>query len=745
MILKNLRISIILLSALAQYTIASGNEANKPAALTKALLGSLEDMTYVEAPEKLAPGIWKVTIGDLSQELRYTDHAAALPRIDALNEKVEAPFPFADNPISFYQSPDKRISVRIPAASDEAIYGFGLQLDGIKKTKKVLDLKIDHWGRGSGKTHAPVPFYISSKGYGVFFNTARYVKAHVLVGNRKDSPNLPPAVDRNPVDRENAPRWSPLPNSDAVEAHMVGNGLEVIIFAGDSLLDIVSRYNLYNGGGAMPPLWGLGFWYRPLASYNQAETEADIKTFAEEKFPIDVLGLEPGWMTKSYPCTFEWQTLRFPDPEAFSKGLLDQGIRLNLWVNPYISPEAQLYEPMYPLSGSHTVWLGIVPDYTLPEARQLLADQHQREHVDIGVSGYKIDEVDGYDHWLWPDHATFPSGVPAEAMRQSYGLLLQNATYNDLFKKHNTRTYGLVRASNGGASGYPYVIYSDSYNHEQYITALSAASLSGLLWTPEVRQGRNDRDWLNRFQTVCFSPLAMLNSWNSGRKPWGREAVNDDVRAVMDLRMRLLPYLYTAFSEYNRKGIPPIRAMILEDGFSEKPIVTKEAKLDDVKNPYAEVRTVQKTDQFMFGPSIMVAPFYNQHHSERTIQLPRGDWYDFHTGAFVGNDKTITVTAEQMENRLPLFVKDGALIPMLAESVLNTQDAYGKPLEVRHYGKKNGAFILYEDDGKTFDYEKGRFRLRELTMACGTGSEQVISEKGPAMFGSVVKWTAMSK
>ncbi|MEO0452713.1 MAG: TIM-barrel domain-containing protein [Verrucomicrobiota bacterium] len=705
---------------------------------------SMEDLTPVKNPEQLAPGIWKLSIGDVSKELRYTDHAAAPPRMEVLNEKVDTPYPFADNPISFYVSPDKRISVRIPADTDESIYGFGLQLDGIKKSKKVLNLNVDHWGKGNGRTHAPVPFYISSKGYGVFFNTARFLKAYVLCGNRKDSPNLPEPVDRNPVTRT-AKRWTALPDSDAVEAHIVGNGLEVMIFSGESLLDIVSRYNLYNGGGAMPPLWGLGFWNRTKASYNESDCDADIKRFEEEGFPLDVLGLEPGWMTMSYPCTFEWQKERFPNPGAFSQKLLDQGIRLNLWVNPYISPEAKLYEPMYPLSGSHTVWLGIVPDYTLPEARRLLAEQHQREHVDIGVSGYKIDEVDGYDQWLWPDHATFPSGTSAEAVRQAYGVLLQNTTYNDLFKKHNTRTYGLIRSSNGGASGYPYVLYSDSYNHEQYITGLSAASLSGILWTPEVRQAANDREWLNRFHVVCFSPLAMLNAWSSGKKPWDYADVTDEVRKTVELRMRLLPYLYTAFSEYNRKGVPPIRAMILEDGYAEKKAVTQKAKLDDVRNPYEMVKTVQKTNQYMFGPSIMVAPFYNQYHSERTVQLPEGDWYDFYTGELVGSNTTITVNAEGMENHLPLFVKDGALIPMLTKPVMNTRDAYGQKLEVRHYGKKDGEFTLYEDDGKTFDYEEGVFRLRQLTMAEGAGNEKIIRDKAPAMFGPVTQWTTMNK
>ena len=99
---------------------------------------------------------------------------------------------------------------------------------------------------------------------------------------------------------------------------------------------------------------------------------------------------------------------------------------------------------MYPVSGSHTVWCGIVPDLAGEKGRQLWKDKLEKEHINIGVSGYKIDEVDGYDRYVWPDVATFPSGISAEQMRQTYGLWVQRTTA-DLYKKRNQRTFGLVR------------------------------------------------------------------------------------------------------------------------------------------------------------------------------------------------------------------------------------------------------------------------------------------------------------
>ena len=696
----------------------------------------------VQGWEKVAHGVWRVKIGEADKELAYTSLAARSPRIPELNALPEVSFPFDEYSIEFLQYDDRMIHVRIPLEKDESVYGFGLQFDGIKNNLEVLNLNVDHWSKGGGRTHAPVPFYISSKGYGVLFNTARFLKVHVQLGNRKDSPNNPAPVDRNPPPEEPASyEWNAMPPSDAVEANLSARGLEMVIFSGQNLQDIVSRYNLYCGGGALPPLWGLGFWHRVPADYTAQESENEVAEFEEYQIPLDVLGLEPGWMTRSYPCTYEWQKYRFPDPPAFTQGMLNKGIRLNLWENPYVSPEGKLYESLYPYAGSHMVWLGLVPDYTLPVAQDILCRQHEKDHLSIGISGYKIDEVDGYDVWLWPEHAEFPSGTPAESMRQAYGMIMQKMLYKKLFHKNNIRTWSLVRSSNAGASGLPFVIYSDSYRHSEYITGISAASLGGVLWTPEVRQAGSAEEWRARIQTVCFSPLAQLNAWASGTKPWEYETVTDDIREVIQLRMRLLPYLYTAFADYNRKGIPPMRAMILEQGDSGIKTTKSSARLDGVKNPYAMTFELEQNDQFMFGPSILVAPYYEKQLSKRSVKLPKGNWYDFYTGEFAGNGTTIDVSSPE---RIPLFVKEGAVIPMLSESVDNSDNAYGHPLEVRHYGKENGSFELYEDDGKSFDYEKGIFSLRNFSFKGGKGFE-TISKPGPSLFGAVEQWVEMTR
>ena len=334
------------------------------------------NLTPIENWQSIANGIWKCELGDMRKELRYSNLASEPPRLDRINSLSPAGFPLSGNILS-YQKNDNKITVRIPTEADEQLYGFGLQFDSLKKNKTVLTLNTDHWGKGNGRTHAPVPFYISNRGYGVFFNTARFLKVYCQIGNRKDSPHNPVPVDRNPVPgTESTAPWQAIPQGDAVEGHIIGEGMELIVFSGASMLDVVQRYNLYCGGGTLPPLWGLGFWHRVHATFDADQTEAEVAAFNEKQFPLDVVGLEPGWMSSSYPCTFEWQKARFADPAALAKRLLGQGVRLNLWINPYISPKSQIHDEMYPYSGSHMVWLGLVPDYYMPEARQLLVEQY---------------------------------------------------------------------------------------------------------------------------------------------------------------------------------------------------------------------------------------------------------------------------------------------------------------------------------------------------------------------------------
>jgi alpha-D-xyloside xylohydrolase len=202
----------------------------------------------------------------------------------------------------------------------------------------------------------------------------------------------------------------------------------------------------------------------------------------------------------------------------------------------------------------------------------------------------------------------------------------------------------------------------------------------------------------------------MLNAWASGTKPWTFPEVAEPVREAMALRMRLLPYLYTTFAQYHFEGTPPIRPLqLLNVVAPEKP--GEKGVLDDTKNPYEETRIRDIKDQYLLGDNLLVAPIAPGEES-REVVLPTGRWYDFYTGALAGTGGVIWVTPPL--NRIPLFVCDGGIIPLIPERLHAPRPGEILPLEVRHYGVAAGTFRLYDDDGETFAYEKGGFSWTEL-------------------------------
>jgi alpha-D-xyloside xylohydrolase len=707
---------------------------------------------------EVAPGVWKTTVGQ-ADSLTLLSAAGGKPSRAALARLPQAAFPLDPAEIEG-RSFNAKTTVRFPLGAHEDIYGLGVDFSSMRRNGSVFELHVDHWDSRraiTGRTHAPVPLYISTKGFAVLFDTARYLKVTVGHGVRLAAKEKPPVIDRTtnrimPTEPGQAPvnaRWQSQPRSDSIEVLANAGGMDVYVFAGPSPLDAVRRYNLFAGGGALPPKWGLGFLNRVRTQYTAAEVLSDIAEFRAQGIPLDMIGLEPGWMDHAYPCSFEWDRTRFPDPKAFLAEVAKAGVRVNLWFNPYIGPpRTPLYQKMLPYAGTHLVWNGIVPDYTMPEAQQIFVDHLKRTVIDANpaaVGGFKLDEVDGYDRYLWPDTAMFPSGRDAEQLRQTYGLLLQKAVF-DAFHSANRRTMGQIRGTNAGASPYPFVIYNDNYEFDGYITAVSNSGFAGVLWSPEVRGSNSGEDMLRRMQAVCFSPLALYNGWASSQKLWTHADVKDAMRDAIVLRGRLLPYLYQTFAQYHFEGTPPIRPMQLAAGVTAHAPAPEAGKLDATANPYEVPPAVREVkDQYMFGDSLLVAPIPPGVKS-RQVLLPAGKWYDFHTGKFAGENQTIEVTPDLAT--MPVFVQDGALIPMIGARPHAPAAGETVALEVRHYGEAPGRLRLYDDDGETFGFEQGDFSWTGLAVAkdaAGNWQGSVTPDpSGKKWSYGQVKWTFMT-
>jgi alpha-D-xyloside xylohydrolase len=333
-----------------------------------------------------------------------------------------------------------------------------------------------------------------------------------------------------------------------------------------------------------------------------------------------------------------------------------------------------------------------------------------------GVDSMKIDEIDSQpfkpDPWSFPDFSQFPSGLDGEQMHSLFGVLAQQTLLQPFEDKH-LRTWGLARDSGALATALPYTIYSDSYDHASYLRGLVKSGFGSHLWTPEVRDAKTVDDLVRRVQTVIFSPYAMINCWYMKMPPWLQidadksnagqmmpEAAEATrlVRNMFRLRMSLVPYLYSAFATYHDSGLPPIRSLVLD--YPTDPAVER---IDD---------------EFMFGPSLLVAPLVDG-KSTRSVYFPRGDWVDFFTGEkFTGGQRReITKPLDQ----LPLYVKFDSILP-LAEPVNHVGKSTVFKLHLKVYGSYPADCDLVEDDGETTDYRSGLQSRVHLSWSQGQGS-----------------------
>ena len=619
------------------------------------------------APVEIHPGVWKFSFGKAEEitpakTRRYAPAGAGLKELPVV----------AACPVTVRGSGSRRgYLLRIPLVPNEIVYGLGLQLQsliqrGLKKKLRVnADPKMD-----TGDSHAPVPFYVTTAGYGVLVDTARY--ATFYCGNKKRKGR---ANEANEVLIE-------IP---------VAEGADVYVFGGPTLREAVQRYNLFSGGGPLPPRWGLGMWYRAKSDYQQAELIGLADEFRERRIPCDVIGLEPGWQTHSYSCSYVWSK-NYPNPAGMLAEMTKRNYHVNLWEHAFTHPTSPIYQALREHSGDYEVWDGLVPDFLQPEARRIFADYHERTLIAPGVSGFKLDECDNSDftgNWSFPEIARFPSGADGEQMHCLFGLRYQD-TLQEVFEKRGYRTYGLVRNSGALAAPYPYVLYSDLYDHKQFIRGLVTSGFSGLLWTPELRDAKDPEDLLRRLQSVVLSPMALINAWYIKNPPWkqveraannegrlapGWEEVEAKCRSAMELRMRLIPYLHAAFLEYHRCGLPPFRALAM----------------DYPGDPAA----LPIDDQYMMGSSILIAPAFAGEPS-RGVYLPEGDWYDFWSGKRYSGKQRIEVRPPL--DQIPMFVKSGTILP-LAEATGSTADAESWRIEAQVYGANPAPAVLYEDDG----------------------------------------------
>lgn len=562
-------------------------------------------------------------------------------------------------------------------ATTEHFFGLGNAKGDEFTTTDHRNTVYDLWMHDDN-VHAIIPLWYSTSGYGVYVNNSNK-------GSISFKTDYSLSVE--------------------------GGEMNFYFLYGPSFKTILTNWSELAGRMAMPPLYSLGLTYRGFSSWTEDQLIEAITSQFEAGISIDIAGVEPGWQTKTYPCSYAWSSKFTQDAAAFVTRAHNLGLHVNLWEHPYVSPSADIYEEIleYSLSGSQIgtrdwegrggtyAFGGLVPDLTIDEARDIYWRIHNVNLASIGIDGYKIDETDSWGANNSLD-LLFPSGISNNAYHNLLGTLAVNLTHEKYREEYNLRTFIYSRGNYAGMQRYATSAYTDYYGFDQFVMSVIAQSYSGTYYSPEIRDTstKSDISYMRRAQLMFLTPFAMSNEYATEATVLMRsQAVIDCYKKYNQLHYELIPYMYSLFWQQHNTGIGVTRSLLME--FQDDPNVYK------INN------------QFMLGESLMVCPVSSTNRiATVNIYLPAGErWMDFNTGYIYEGGQTIEYTCSA--STLPLFVRMGAIIPE-GHYGNNTSDVIDTTLTLDLYpSSQKTTFTLYEDDGISFDYEDGKYAETLIT------------------------------
>ena len=507
--------------------------------------------------------------------------------------------------------------------------------------------------------------------------------------------------------------------------------LDIFVIGAMAPAAILGEYAKITGHPEMPPLWSFGYQqsHRTLGSPEEILREA--RMFRENRLPCDTmiyLGTDfcpVGWNTHN--GEFSWNSKPFPDPKRAIQELHDEHFKVVL----HVAVEGRRFSGTVtdpctapPLPSGRTA------DNRWPDDRQVSCYwPAHKPLLDLGVDGWWPDQGDGYDaasrlarnrmyfegHQLYrPNERVYALHRNGYAGMQRYASFLWSGDVQSTWQ--TLRTHVPV-AVNTGLSGIPYwgtdiggFIPTREFTGELYVRWFQFGAFCplfrshGRIWTLRLPWGWNLGD-----------PSPLVNQETPSYHPDLSEVHNAAIEPIckkyLMLRYQLMPYLYSAVKECCETGLPIIRSLWLH---------------------YPEDATAAaRGDQYLYGRDILVAPVVEKGATSRSLYLPKGAWYDFWTFERIEGGREI-VRKVDLET-MPLYVRAGAVIPM-GPVKQYTAEEVDEPLALWVHPGADGAFSLYEDDGKSFDYRKGEFmrvdiawndRRRRLRLRLAKGSKML--------------------
>ncbi|MCB9008886.1 MAG: alpha-xylosidase [Ardenticatenaceae bacterium] len=512
----------------------------------------------------------------------------------------------------------------------ENVYGLGERFTPFVKNGQVVDLWNEDGGTSSELAYKNIPFYLTNRGYGVFINHPE--KVSLEIGSEK--------VER-------------------VQFSVPGEMLDYCLINGPTPKEVLSRYTALTGRPALPPAWSFGLWLSTsfTTDYDEATVTSFVQGMADRDVPLHVFHFDCFWMKEFHWTNLEWDERLFPDPAGMLRRLKARGLRICVWINPYIAQRSALFDEgmangylVKKPNGDVWQWdrwqagMGLV-DFTNPDACRWFSDK-LRGLLDMGVDCFKTDFGERI-----PTEVVYHDGSDPMKMHNYYPQLYNKTVFELLQAERGPHEAVLfARSATAGGQQFPVHWGGDcTATFESMAESLRGGlslSLSGFgFWSHDIG-GFELTAPADVYKRWCafglLSSHSRLHGSGSYRVPWlfDEEAV-DVLRHFTQLKCQLMPYLYGAAQEAHTSGIPTLRAMLLE--FPNDP------GCDALDR------------QYMLGDSLLVAPVF-RHDNMVDYYLPPGRWTHFFTGEVREGGRWQRESYDFFS--LPLWVRPNSIIPV---------------------------------------------------------------------------------
>lgn len=532
--------------------------------------------------------------------------------------------------------PDGRafIHEQLTLGVGESVYGLGERFGPAVRNGQSVDLWNADGGTASEQAYKNVPFHLTSAGYGVFVNHPE--KVSYEVGSEVNT---------------------------RVQFSVEGQHLEYFVIYGPTPAEVLERYTALTGRAPQVPAWSYGLWLSTsfTTDYGEETVDSFINGMEERGLPMSVLHFDCYWMRASHWCDFTWDPAKFPDPEAMLRRYHDRGLKVCVWINPYIAQRSHLFKEgaergflLKRPDGGVRQWdhwqsgMGWV-DFTNPDAVAWWKGE-LKKLLRQGVDAFKTDFGERV-----PTDVVWHDGSDPQRMHNYYSFLYNQAAYEAIAEERGEEE-AIVFARSATAGGQQFPVHWGGDCEPTFVSM--AESLRGGLslglsgfgyWSHDMGgfEGTPDPAVFTRwFPFGMLSSHSRLHGSRSYRVPWnyGDEAVAC-ARRFIALKHRLMPYLRTHALDVTRRGLPLMRHMIL--GHPDDP----------------GVRHVDT--QYLLGPSLLVAPVFSADGAV-DYYLPAGGWTDLLTGTRHQGSRWIHET--HPTDTLPLLVPDATIVPIGADA-----------------------------------------------------------------------------